>query len=138
VPVADPVGAMVTWVAPFAYRGFFLTRAISGMTLWELLRSDDDISVRFHVLEQARLAIETMHARGLFHADLNLHNLFVTKAGESFAVVVLDLDKARLFEPPLPTALRRKNADRLLRSVRKLDPSGKYFDSRALRILRVA
>ena len=36
VPVAEPMGAMVQWVAPAVYRGFFLTRAIAGMTLWEL------------------------------------------------------------------------------------------------------
>jgi RIO-like serine/threonine protein kinase len=65
-----------------------------------------------------------MHARGLFHADLNLHNLFVTRVGASYTVIILDLDKARLFGPPLTPALRRRNLRRLLRSVRKLDPDG--------------
>jgi len=135
IAVADPMGAMVEWVAPFLYRGFFLTRAIAGMTLWEFLRTDDDPHVREHVLEQARLAIQTMQARGLFHADLNLHNLFVTKIGESFAVIILDLDKARLFRPPLPPTLCRRNSHRLARSARKLDPAGRHLDAHALAIL---
>src|SRR5271166_1546481 len=41
IPVAEAMGAMVHWLAPLVYRGFFLTRAISGMTLWELIRTDD-------------------------------------------------------------------------------------------------
>lgn len=137
IGVAEPMGASVDSVAPGFYRGFFLTRAIPGMTLWEFVRADDDPVVRGHVLLKARAAIATMHNHGLFHADLNLHNLFVTQAGESFAVVILDLDKARLYDAPLSPALRRENAQRLIRSAHKLDPSGFYFDPAALKVLDV-
>jgi len=116
VPLAEPMGAAVRWVAPGLYRGFFITRAAAGMTLWEFLRTDDDPSVRAHVLERAREAIETMLREGLHHPDLNLHNLFVTPHGESFAVIILDLDKARLRGRPVSGAARRRIAARLLRS----------------------
>ena len=53
-----------------------------------------------------------MHDKGLFHADLNLHNLLVTQARDSFSVVIIDLDKSRLFDAPLSTAMRRANAAR--------------------------
>jgi 3-deoxy-D-manno-octulosonic acid kinase len=138
IGVAEPMGASVESVAPGFYRGFFLTRAIPGMTLWEFVRADDDPVVRSHVLLKARAAIATMHNHGLFHADLNLHNLFVTQEGESFAVVILDLDKARLYDAPLSPALRRENAQRLIRSARKLDPSGRCFDDAALKVLDVS
>ncbi|MGH7781685.1 MAG: lipopolysaccharide kinase InaA family protein [Candidatus Binataceae bacterium] len=138
IGVAEPMGACVESVGPGFYRGFFLTRAIPGMTLWEFVRADDDPVVRGHVLLKSRAAIATMHNLGLFHADLNLHNLFVTQSGESFAVVILDLDKARLYNAPLSPALRRDNAQRLIRSARKLDPSGRYFDDAALRVLDVS
>ncbi len=105
------------------------------MTLWEFVKTDDDPTVRVHVLEQARTAIDTMHAKGLFHADLNLHNLLVTQARESFTVIVIDLDKSRLFDAPVPAAMRRANATRLLRSARKLDPSGQFLDATAMSIL---
>ncbi|MGB8413000.1 MAG: lipopolysaccharide kinase InaA family protein [Candidatus Binatus sp.] len=136
IPVAEPMGAMIEWIGPALYRGFFLTRAVRGMTLWEFLKTDDDPTVRDHVLRQARSAIDTMHNQGLFHADLNLHNLLVTQARESFTVIIIDLDKARLLDGPLPAAMRRANAARLIRSARKLDPSGRFIDAAALSILQ--
>lgn len=135
IPAAEPMAAMVEWIGPALYRGFFLTRAVRGMTLWEFMQTDDDPTVRRHVLEQARAAVSVMHEKGLFHADLNLHNLLVTRAGESFTVVIIDLDKARLLDGPLSTAMRRSNMARLMRSARKLDPSGKFLDGAALSIL---
>jgi tRNA A-37 threonylcarbamoyl transferase component Bud32 len=137
IPVAEPMGAMVQWIGPALYRGFFLTRAVRGMTLWEFLKTDDDSTVRSHVLGQARAAIDTMHDNGLFHADLNLHNLLVTEARERFTVIIIDLDKSRLFDAPLSSAMRRANAVRLTRSARKLDPSGKILDATALSILNL-
>jgi len=137
VPVVEPMGAIVEWIGPAIYRGFFLTRAMPGMTLWEFLQADDDPMVRSHVLEQARAAIETMHAKGLWHADLNLHNLLVTQAGDSFTVMILDLDKSRLYDSPLTPAMRRANLARLARSARKLDPAGKHLDSAAFAILKL-
>jgi hypothetical protein len=135
VPTAEPLGAMVESVAMAIYRGSFLTRAIRGMTLWEFVRTDDDPVVRSHVLEQARRAIDAMHQKGLFHADLNLHNLFVTQAGESFATIILDLDKARLFRTSVPAGRRRLNLARLRHSARKLDPEGRYLNESALALL---
>jgi tRNA A-37 threonylcarbamoyl transferase component Bud32 len=117
------------------YRSVFLTLALPGMTLWEFLRTDDDPYVRAHVMEQARQALDTMHRLGLFHADLNLHNLFVTKSRDSFAVAILDLDKAQLFRGPVPARMRARNLARLRQSVRKLDPDTRYLDSHALELL---
>jgi len=128
VAVAEPMGAAVDWIAPMIYRGFFLTRAIDGMTLWEFLRDNEDPIARGYVLDQARRTMDTMHHRGLFHADLNLHNLFVTRVGDRFAVVILDLDKAWLYSAPLPESLRRATLARLARSAHKLDPVGRYLD----------
>jgi hypothetical protein len=138
VPLAEPMGAAIRWVAPGLYRGFFITRAAAGMTLWEFLRTDDDAGVRAHVLERAREAIETMLQRGMYHPDLNLDNLFVTPHGESFAVIILDLDKARLQSRAIAGFTRRRIASRLLRSARKLDPRGRFLDTAALSILNVA
>jgi Lipopolysaccharide kinase (Kdo/WaaP) family len=139
VPLAEPIGAAVRWVVPgLFYRGFFITRAAAGMTLWEFMRTDDDPSVRAHVLQRAREAIETMLRNGLEHPDLNLDNLFVTPHGESFAVIILDLDKARLHDRPVSGMARRRIAARLMRSARKLDPRGRFIDSAALSVLNFA
>jgi 3-deoxy-D-manno-octulosonic acid kinase len=135
IPIAEPIGAIIEWVAPIVYRGMFLTRALTGMTLWEFLCIDDDALVRAHVIEQARQVVDSMHRLGLFHADLNLHNLFVTQSHENFAIVILDLDKARLLQGPVPAKMRARNFARLRRSVRKLDPDGQYLNSHALELL---
>jgi RIO-like serine/threonine protein kinase len=76
-----------------------------------------------------------MHERGLYHADLNLHNLLVSEHDESFSVIILDLDKARIFDGPVPAALRRRNAARILRSARKLDPNGRFLDESEIALL---
>jgi RIO-like serine/threonine protein kinase len=135
IPIAEPLGAMVQWVVPGVYRGAFITRAIPGITLWEFLRTDDDPHVREHVLGLAREAINTMHERGLVHADLNLHNLLVVTGAERFAVAILDLDKASLLGHPVPAPIRRRNLDRLLRSAMKLDPEGRFIDAASRELL---
>jgi len=128
LPVAEPMGAMVQWLAPALYRGAFITRMLHGMTLWQFVQTDDDPAVRAHVIELARCAISLAHQKGLFHADLNLHNLLVSTAGESFAAVLIDLDKARLYASSVTSAMRKKNLARLRRSISKLDPRGRYFN----------
>ncbi len=135
IPIAEPLGAVIEAVAPGFYRSAFITRALTGMTLWEFLRADDDAVVRTHVVAMARDAIDTMHNGGLLHADLNLHNLFVTKAGERLIVVILDLDKGQLFNGAVAPARRRVNFERLARSARKLDPDRRYLDAKALAVL---
>jgi hypothetical protein len=135
IAVAEPMGAGLEWVAPIAYRGAFLSRPLEGMTLWEFLRTDDDPYVQRHVLGQARQAIDTMHREGLCHADLNLHNLFVTKSGDGFAIVILDLDRARLMAGPVSAPMRARNLARLRRSARKLDPDGLLLDAHAIELL---
>lgn len=135
LPVAEPMAAIVDRIAPGVYRGMLVTRAMAGMTLWEFVKTDDDARVRTHVVQLARQAIDAMHQAGLFHADLNLGNLFVTTEGDNLGVAILDLDKARLRSRPLSRAARQRNLRRLLRSIRKLDPTGRYFDQGARAIL---
>jgi 3-deoxy-D-manno-octulosonic acid kinase len=135
IPIAEPLGALIEPLALGFYRGAMITRALAGMTLWEFLQTDDDAYVRSHVLEQARRAISTMHRGGLFHADLNLHNLLVTRLGESFAIAILDLDQARLYPPPLKPKLCWQNLRRLVRSARKLDPDARVLSPQALHVL---
>ena len=135
LPVAEPLGAAVAWIAPMLYRGAFLTRAMPGMTLWEFLTLDDDPDVRRHVIELARRSLEIAHEGGLLHPDLNLQNLFVTRVADSFATVILDLDKARWLTRPLKTHERAATFARLRRSARKLDPEGRWIDSPALDLL---
>ena len=135
VSVPEPMGAIVEKVSPAVYRGAVLTKAIPGMTLWEFVKVENDPSSLSHVVRMARRAIDTMHARGIFHDDLNLHNLYVSTASEEFDVVILDFDKAKISAHELSPAQRRRNFKRLADSIRKLDPEGRYFDDASVEVL---
>jgi hypothetical protein len=135
LPVAEPLGAAVQWLAPGFYRGWFLTRALDGRTLWDLLLNETDQATRWQALEQARVSIERLQEGGLYHADLNFQNLFVCRGETPPHVVALDLDKARLRPDPLPAALRRTNFARLDRSARKLTSAGAILTDQERAIL---
>jgi tRNA A-37 threonylcarbamoyl transferase component Bud32 len=127
IAIAEPLGAIIDRIIPGVYRGAFVTQALRGMTLWQFVQTDDDPEVRLHVVAQARRAIDSAHQKGLFHADLNLHNIFVTRAGESFSVVLIDLDKARIYPAALADSSRANNLARLRRSIMKLDSERRCF-----------
>jgi 3-deoxy-D-manno-octulosonic acid kinase len=135
VPVPEPMGAIVEKVAPAIYRGALLTKAIPGMTMAEFMKVETDPRSLSHVARMARSSIDMMHDRGLVHDDLNLQNLYVSTAGDGFSVVLLDFDKARLMSGSVPPSQRRSNFKRLARSIRKLDPEGRYLDQAARKIM---
>jgi hypothetical protein len=124
LPVVEPMGAMVERAAPLVYRGWFLTRALGGATLWNLLLGGAEPDLRHEALKQARFSIDRLHEGGLYHADLNFHNLFVCLGEAAVRVVILDLDKARLYRSALPARRRRANFNRLARSARRLAEAG--------------
>jgi 3-deoxy-D-manno-octulosonic acid kinase len=135
VPAPEPIGAIIERIAPAIHRAALITRYIRGMTLWELLRAEEDVSVRSLAARTAREAIDAMHRAGIFHGDLNLHNLFVSTESEALKIAILDFDKARVHRAPLTPGLRRRNFARLARSIRKLDPERRYLDEEARRVL---
>jgi hypothetical protein len=124
VAIAEPLAAAVAGRVPGLYRGWFVTRALAGVTLWEFLGQEADPQRRAQALLSARRAIEQAHQAGLFHADLNLQNLVVEERGEEFACTLLDLDKARLYEPPLGSSRQAAVWRRVARSARKLQQAG--------------
>jgi hypothetical protein len=135
VLVPEPMGAIVENVAPAIYRGAVLTKAIPGMTMLEFIKVETDPRSLSHVVRMARYAIDTMHEHGLVHDDLNLHNLYVSMAGDGFSVVLLDFDKAKLLSRAVPPSQRKRSLKRLAQSIRKLDPEGRYLDAAALKIM---
>ncbi|HZP44626.1 MAG TPA: lipopolysaccharide kinase InaA family protein [Candidatus Binataceae bacterium] len=132
IPVARSMGAIIQTLAPAVYRAALITAALTGRTLWDLLADNPDRAALAPVVAATRAALAQMHQGGLAHADLNLHNLFVTGDADSCRVVILDLDKARLYPGPLPARVRRRHLRRLLRSRAKLDRVCPWFDPREL------
>jgi 3-deoxy-D-manno-octulosonic acid kinase len=59
-------------------------------------------------------SVQAFHARGVYHADMNAHNLQIDDDGELW---MLDFDRGRLLQPG---AWQQKTLSRLHRSLRKI------------------
>jgi tRNA A-37 threonylcarbamoyl transferase component Bud32 len=119
-------------VGPF-YRGWLVTRELRGSAdLWSALQSDFIQRAGLQATLQAvAMSVRAMHREGIYHSDLNLKNILVRMEVDGVAAYIIDFDKAKLVLGKLPTELAKKNLDRLLRSIRKLDPERKYFSASA-------
>jgi 3-deoxy-D-manno-octulosonic acid kinase len=94
------------------YRADLVTRRIeNAATLAELLIDNHADNA---LAERIGEAIATFHAAGVYHADLNAHNILV----DDQKVWLIDFDRGEL-RTPAPT-WRRANRSRLLRSCRKI------------------
>jgi serine/threonine protein kinase len=129
VPTVEPCGACVEPIwGPF-YRGWFITRELTGARdLWETVSGS--LIVGFDnrsILRAAAEGVRRLHRAGVYHDDLNLKNILVRREAAGLKSYIIDFDKATLFLGPVPEPIARRNLDRLRRSARKLDPAGRYI-----------
>ena len=112
LPVPSPL--MARYVrSGLLYRADLITRQIPGArTLADRLAAHSlDAALGAHTGR----TVAGFHAIGLWHADLNAHNLLVDGAGK---VWLIDFDRCRMRKPAM--AWQQSNLDRLRRSFRKL------------------
>lgn len=112
LPVPTPLAARVRRGGLF-YRADLLVSEIPGTRTLASLRDGADIA-RFEWDALGSL-IARFHRAGLWHADLNAHNVLIDAQG---GLWLIDFDRAEL-DPPA-RARHRANLERLLRSLRKL------------------
>lgn len=113
VPIVHAVA--VEESGPF-YRGWIITSAIEGARSYiDVLAAADEAS-RGALLAAAGSAIRDLHDAGVYHPDLNGHNLLVDDRGE---VAIIDFDRA-VVSPSHLHRLAQKGRDRFWRSLRKL------------------
>lgn len=111
LPVPKPVAMKVE-------RGFLTYRA---SIIIRLIKKSDDL---FHVLMKRPLTksewqdvgrlIRTFHDQGVYHSDLNIHNILLNDKGKLW---LIDFDKSKIIEPN--HAVLDNNVQRLLRSLNK-------------------
>lgn len=109
LPVPRPVAARVDLTLPF-YRGDLISERVPGYPLSRWLADDQADAGLF---ESVGHLIRRFHDRGVFHADLNAHNILISDD----AIHLIDFDRGRLRRPG---RWQRANMDRLIRSIRKL------------------
>ena len=120
-------------VVPGCYRGWLATRFIEGScTLWKWLRDQTPPPAeRRAVLEEVGQSIRKVRSLGVWHADLNLHNILIVPAAAQ-RVVLIDFDRANeATDENISAELKR-----LRRSAHKLDPQGKIITEQDLSLLK--
>jgi len=117
VPIVHAVG--VEEVGPF-YRGWIVTSAIGGARAFVDALAVAAPAERQSLLACAGEAIRALHEAGVYHVDLNGHNLLVDDRGR---VAVIDFDRAVLAAEGR-YRLGEQGRDRLWRSLRKLSAQG--------------
>lgn len=110
LPVPSPIAALACRVSGVLYRAALITQRLP---VTGTLADHTEPSV-WH---SAGIAIAQMHRLGVFHADLNVHNILVQAPDR---VWLIDFDKARV--GVTKRSELERNLDRLLRSVRKTCP----------------
>lgn len=98
------------------YRGWIVTSAIEGARAFIDVLLAADGAERGRLLSAAGRAIRELHDAGVYHPDLNGHNLLIDAASQ---VAVIDFDRAVLAAPGVHR-LAEKGRDRFWRSLRKL------------------
>jgi len=117
VPIVHAVA--VEEVGPF-YRGWIVTSAIQGATAFVDVLAEAGAAERQSLLSAAGEAIRGLHEAGVYHVDLNGHNLLVDADGR---VAVIDFDRAVL-SSERRYRLGERGRDRFWRSLRKLSNAG--------------
>ena len=113
LPVPQPLAAHVEHGGHF-YRADLLTRKIeNSQSLADILRKK---SLPKETWGSIGVTIWRFHQSGIYHDDLNAHNIMLDDDGQVF---LIDFDKGELREGG-DNAWRKQNLDRLKRSLDKL------------------
>jgi 3-deoxy-D-manno-octulosonic acid kinase len=112
LPVPAPVAARYRRAGLF-YRGDLITERIPGaLPLSALLAQPERVSA--DAWRKVGACVRSFHEAGVFHADLNAHNLLLDASGR---VHLVDFDRG---ERRPPGAWREANVARLRRSLEKI------------------
>ncbi len=133
MPTVEVYAACVSrGYGPF-YRGWLVTKELRGaVDFWSALQEGclDRIGQEV-VFRAVAISVGAMHREGVYHGDLNLKNILLRQESAGVSSYLIDFDKSKLFLGKLPGELINKNLERMLRSVRKLDPERRYFTAAA-------
>ncbi len=116
LPAPIPYACRVE-VNGYSYQASLVTHWLAGLTLAEHLQRGD--SLEENLWAAVGQSIATFHAQGVFHADLNAHNIMIDESG---LVSLIDFDRARFRTVPnsLDSGWCKQNIKRLERSLDKL------------------
>ncbi|NVK22878.1 MAG: 3-deoxy-D-manno-octulosonic acid kinase [Kangiellaceae bacterium] len=118
LPVPKPVAFMIERYG-LVYRASIIIRLVKNtQDLFHLLRQRALSNEEWQAVGQM---IRQFHSHGVYHSDLNIHNILINKKGKLW---LIDFDKGKFVEPGAISL--QSNLERLLRSLRK--EKNKYPD----------
>ncbi|MEL7538475.1 MAG: 3-deoxy-D-manno-octulosonic acid kinase [Pseudomonadota bacterium] len=127
LPVPRPVAARYVRSGLFYTADLITERLMNVRSLANLVTDTDDVDDR---LRQVGATVRKFHDAGLWHADLNAHNIQL----DTDRVWLIDFDRSRLHPRPVAGA---SNLARLERSLRKIaQTAGQSLDERIGRAIR--
>jgi hypothetical protein len=120
VPTARPLAMLLVAGPPGFQRAWAAYEEIADApNLIDYLRSAEPPTTE--EIDDVAGVIRKMHDEGIEHRDLNLGNLLLRRgAGAQSGAFVVDLDRGRLWDRPVPRRLRIRALCRLERSTVKL------------------
>jgi len=118
LPVPRPVAAWVQRSGGL-YTGAIITARLDALPLSALLARSDAGDAVWRAIGRC---IRRFHAAGIWHADLNAHNILLDKQG---AVFLIDFDKGR---HRTGTSWQAGNLTRLARSLAKILPAERWAE----------
>ena len=131
IPTVETYGACVEQLwGPF-YRGWLVTRELTdAQDLWQAFKMGlvQELGID-RILRAVADSLRALHREGVFHTDLNLRNILISKEQGCVKGYIIDFDKAKRVSGNLPPELVRRNINRLLRSINKLDPARTVFST---------
>lgn len=112
LPVPQPIAARVIHRGLWYSADLIMRRILFTQSLADSLMAKGLDAARWRGIG---ICIRRFHAAGVYHADLNAHNILL---GKDNTVYLIDFDKGELRSPALKW--QQKNLARLQRSLRKL------------------
>ncbi|RUO78961.1 lipid IV(A) 3-deoxy-D-manno-octulosonic acid transferase [Pseudidiomarina taiwanensis] len=111
LPVPRPVAAHFEAAPVWGYRADIMVEVIPGAV--DIFKRLSEAKIEAPEWQKLGIAIAELHKAGVYHSDLNCHNLMLDQAGKAW---IVDFDKCGF---KAEGDWREKNLERLLRSFRK-------------------
>jgi 3-deoxy-D-manno-octulosonic acid kinase len=112
LPVPKPVAAHVVKSGIYYRADLMTVRLNNAKSLTEYLRKKELPTEQWRNIGQT---VRSFHNAGIYHADLNAHNIMLTDNGD---VHLIDFDKGQI--RPIESGWQKANIGRLERSLQKL------------------
>lgn len=114
LPAPKPIAALVQKKGMFYQNDLIMEHIVHDCTFADILSEDSDITD----WKLVGKTVARFHQAGVYHSDLNAHNILLKKSGNDSKAYLIDFDKGLLRTPQ--KSWQQNNLNRLKRSIEKV------------------